>query len=156
MLNNSSSAVTARRQALLRARDQQDEDATQLRLGPEFQNEHCLLHSEVKILLEKLKENTEAGLINEKHNLGTVFLRSLRHSQEISKFNTAESVKECRRILMAANSGNLEQFEIAQIANLMPESAEEAKTLIPSLMNRIEDDDLQLLLNELQNLKRFQ
>lgn len=42
-----------------RRRQQQlegEEDATDLKLGPEFQNEHCLLYAEVKILLDKLKQ----------------------------------------------------------------------------------------------------
>ena len=42
-----------------RRRQQQlesDEDAAELKLGPEFQNQHCLLYAEVKILLEKLKQ----------------------------------------------------------------------------------------------------
>jgi hypothetical protein len=39
---------------------QEDEDAAELKLGVEFQNEHCLLFAEVKILMEKLKESTEA------------------------------------------------------------------------------------------------
>ena len=44
---------------------------------------------------------------------------------------------------------------MAQIANLLPERAEEAKVLIPSLTYRIDDDDLQLLLNELKSLSRL-
>ena len=38
-----------------------------------------------------------------------------------------------RRLLAAAASGNLAEFELAQLANLCPETAEEAKTLIPRL-----------------------
>jgi hypothetical protein len=37
-------------------------------------------------------------------------------------------VKEVRKVLA---STKLESFEVAQLANLMPERAEEAKTLIP-------------------------
>ena len=54
-----------------------------------------------------------------------------------------ESIKEARRILTDLPT-KLEFFEIAQLANLMPEKAEEAKSLIPSLMFRIEDDELQV------------
>lgn len=49
----------------------------------------------------------------------------------------------------------LRQFEVAQLANLCPSDADEAKALIPSLGSR-DDDALQLLLNELAALRRFQ
>lgn len=67
----------------------------------------------------------------------------------------------------------LKQFEVAQLANLCPSDAEEAKALIPrsvsmfcsmvtmlmpatySLASR-DDDALQLILNELAALRRFQ
>ena len=62
------------RKVLLRRQNRalDDEDAAELKLGPgalehspscptciwsvEFQNEHCLLHAEVKILMDKLKQ----------------------------------------------------------------------------------------------------
>jgi hypothetical protein len=37
----------------------EEEDAAELRLGPEFQNEHCLLFAEVKILLERLQQDAD-------------------------------------------------------------------------------------------------
>ena len=44
----------------------------------------------------------------------------------------------------------LHKFEIAALANLCPETAEEAKTLIPSLKNKIDDDELQKILEDIQ------
>lgn len=38
---------------------------------------------------------------------------------------------------------------------LCPESAEEAKTLIPSLQNKISDEDLDQLLKEINDLRNF-
>lgn len=49
---------------------QEEEDATELRLGPEFQNEPCLLMPEVKILLEKLKQNNDQLPFAERHQIG--------------------------------------------------------------------------------------
>jgi len=49
----------------------------------------------------------------------------------------------------------LTQFETAQIANLCPADAEEAKSIIPSLV-KIEDDRLQALLDEIQAMRKFQ
>ena len=69
----------------------------------------------------------------------------------------------------------LTQFETAQIANLCPVDADEAKSVVPryslalsgswfstfltallSLNNKIDDDRLQNLLDEIQTLRKFQ
>jgi DNA-directed RNA polymerase subunit F len=71
---------------------------------------------------------------------------------QVSKFQHSESVKQCRQVLAGTP---LESFEIAQLANLLPQTAEEAKTLVPSIQGRIEDDELQALLGELHSLQRY-
>ena len=54
----------------------EEEDASELKLGPEFQNEHCLLYAEVKILMEKLKQNNESAVnAADRHNLTPYVLR---------------------------------------------------------------------------------
>jgi DNA-directed RNA polymerase II subunit RPB4 len=67
----------------------------------------------------------------------------------------------------------LTQFETAQIANLCPADAEEAKSVIPRWVSRvlgdilcvhqlphslvkIDDDRLQALLDEIQTMRKFQ
>jgi DNA-directed RNA polymerase II subunit RPB4 len=50
----------------------------------------------------------------------------------------------------------LHKFEQAALANLCPENADEAKSLIPSLEGRLDDSDLQELLEDLQTHKSFQ
>lgn len=54
------------------------------------------------------------------------------------------------------NDEELAEFEMAQLANLSPETADEAKILIPSLHGKKEDRDLQRLLDDLAAAKRFQ
>lgn len=54
------------------------------------------------------------------------------------------------------NDAGLEEFEMAQLANLSPETTEEAKTLIPSLNGKKEDEELQRLLDDLTAIRRFQ
>lgn len=68
----------------------------------------------------------------------------------------------CATVLHAAFSlfrilqGNgLKEFEVTQIANLAPAVSEEAKQLIPSLI-RINDDDLQRLLDDLATLRKYE
>ncbi len=50
----------------------------------------------------------------------------------------------------------LHKFEVAQIANLCPENAEEAKSLIPSLENKMDDDEMEEMLKDLHAKKTFQ
>ncbi|TRY54773.1 hypothetical protein DNTS_004251 [Danionella cerebrum] len=50
----------------------------------------------------------------------------------------------------------LHKFELASLANLCPEAAEEAKALIPSLEGRFEDDELQQILDDIQTKRSFQ
>ena len=59
----------------------------------------------------------------------------------------------CRSRRALGNAG-LKPFELVQLANLCPTDADQAKTLIPSLQNR-DDDQLQVMLNELASLKQF-
>ena len=48
------------------------------------------------------------------------------------------------------------EFEMAQLGNLCPETSDEAKTIIPSLNGKKDDDDLQRLLDDLAESRRFQ
>ncbi|KAF2976957.1 hypothetical protein EK904_008143 [Melospiza melodia maxima] len=50
----------------------------------------------------------------------------------------------------------LHKFELACLANLCPETAEEAKALIPSLEGRFEDEELQQILDDIQTKRSFQ
>lgn len=56
---------------------------------------------------------------------------------------------------MLKGKTELEPFERSQLGSLCCESAEEAKTLIPSLTNKIIDVDLQDLLDEITKLRNF-
>ncbi len=47
----------------------------------------------------------------------------------------------------------LTKFERAALGSLCPDGVEEAKTLIPSLANKISDDDLLELLEEMGKLQ---
>jgi DNA-directed RNA polymerase II subunit RPB4 len=51
---------------------------------------------------------------------------------------------------------SLAEFEMAQLGNLCPESAEEARALIPSLSGKIDDDLLQKILEDMATARRLQ
>ncbi|CAO3658626.1 unnamed protein product [Umbelopsis vinacea] len=83
-----------------------------------------------------------------------VLQKTMNYVQAFSRFTNRDSVREVRGLL--AKDSNLSQFEIAQLANLCCDDSEEAKALIPSLHNKIDDDRLQELMNQMLTIKKFQ
>jgi hypothetical protein len=60
-------------------------------------------------------------------------------------------------------SAGLADFETAALANIMPQNADEARTLVPSLAARGEDgnerfseEQIEALLNEMNNVRAFE
>jgi len=130
---------------------EQEENSSQLIFPPEFENAETLLNSEVHMLLEHRKsqnENTE-----EEQELSEVFMKTLNYTQRFSRFKNRETIASIRSLLIQKK---LHRFELAALANLCPETAEEAKALVPSLEGRFEDDELQEVLNDIQTKRSFQ
>ncbi|KAG6897810.1 hypothetical protein C0992_010614 [Termitomyces sp. T32_za158] len=128
----------------------EEEDASALRLGPEFNNAGCLLISEVKYLLENRDKDAPDTV---------VYNKTVEYVKTFAKFNTTDSASAVRETLRRETA--LTQFETAQIANLCPADAEEAKSIIPSSTRpkslvKIDDDRLQALLDEIQTMRKFQ
>lgn len=125
---------------------QEEEDAAHLKLGPDFNEAQCLLNSEVAILLETSQQahETDEG----EAELSNVFMKTLNYVKQFSRFKNKTAVKEVRNLL---TKKNLEEFEIASLANLCPETPEEAKSLMPTLQPKFNDDDLEIILNDLRN-----
>lgn len=126
------------------------EDLVHAKLGPDFQNAHCLFVSEVKMLLET---RLAAREIDPKTKGGQTIHKTLTYCNRISNFNNQNTVKSLRNSI---DMSKYHPFEIATIGNLGIESIEESKALIPSL-NRPELDDVTLLgtLNDFANLRRM-
>ncbi|PPQ63802.1 hypothetical protein CVT24_009797 [Panaeolus cyanescens] len=122
----------------------EEEDASQLKLGAEFSNAGCLLISEVKYLLENRDKDAPDT---------AVYNKTLEYVKTFAKYNTTDTASAVRETLRREPA--LTQFETAQIANLCPADAEEAKSIIPSLV-KIDDDKLQSLLDEIQTVRKFQ
>ncbi|KAK2144772.1 hypothetical protein LSH36_732g01063 [Paralvinella palmiformis] len=116
--------------------EQADEDASELLFPKEFENADTLLISEVQMLLEHRKQKNESK--EEEQELSDVFMKTLHYTS---------------RLLIQQK---LHKFEFAAIANLCPETADEAKALIPSLEGRFEDEELQQILDDIQTKRSFQ
>jgi DNA-directed RNA polymerase II subunit RPB4 len=131
--------------------EQQQEDATELRFGKDFDNADALLISEVKMLLEHRKAQHESS--EEDTELSNVFLKTLEHCQTFSKYNSRETIAAVRTTLQ---QHPLHKFELVALANLCPTTPEEAKTLLPSLEGRFDDATLAEILDDVRTHISYQ
>ena len=130
-----------------------DEDATKLEFGPEFNDVSCLLHSEIFALLDNQKQQklvnvTDPSIVDRLFT--TSFNKTYKYVKTFNRYKNSEMIREVRTCF----SDDFCEYEMAQLANLCPESAEEAKCLIPSL-SRIPDLTLQSILDHIQNTRKF-
>ncbi|KAJ8683708.1 hypothetical protein QAD02_019500 [Eretmocerus hayati] len=128
-----------------------DEDAADLQFPKEFENADTLLISEVHMLLEHRKAQNESA--EEEQEFSEVFMKSLTYTNRFRKFKNKETIAAVRNLL---SQKKLHKFELASIANLCPETPEEAKALIPSLEGRLEDEELRTILDDIQTKRSLQ
>ncbi|KAM3161618.1 RPOL4c domain-containing protein [Lachancea thermotolerans] len=107
------------------------------------ENSHAQTQEKELQNIDKLLETTTGGN-NQALKQTMVYLTNF------SRFKDQETVTAVTQLLQ---STNLHPFEIAQLGSLSCEDADEAKTLIPSLGNKISDEDLERILKELSNLE---
>lgn len=93
--------------------------------------------------LDNLLEQTTTGNNKDLKN-------TMEYLTNFSRFRDQETVGAVIQLL---KSTGLHPFEIAQLGSLACDTADEAKTLIPSLNNKISDDELERILKELSNLE---
>ncbi|NWU44880.1 RPB4 polymerase, partial [Hylia prasina] len=132
-----------------------EEDASQLVFPKEFETAETLLNSEVHMLLEHRKQQNESA--EDEQELSEVFMKTLNYTARFSRFKNRETIASVRRpVANLLLQKKLHKFELACLANLCPETAEEAKALIPSLEGRFEDEELQQILDDIQTKRSFQ
>merc|ERR1712176_1094913 len=131
--------------------DFDEEDAAQLQFPKEFQETTTLMNSEVMVLLEHRMKNDEGR--RDDVELSEVFQKTLDYCKRFSKFKNQDTIVNVRTMLMQKR---LHKFELAALANLCPDEAEEAKALIPSLDGRFPDDELQQILDDMATKRSFQ
>lgn len=93
--------------------------------------------------LDVLLEQTTGGNNKDLKN-------TLEYLTNFSRFRDQETVGAVIQLL---KSTGLHPFEVAQLGSLACDTADEAKTLVPSLNNKISDDELERILKELSNLE---
>ncbi|CAL3966214.1 hypothetical protein PZA11_002935 [Diplocarpon coronariae] len=130
---------------------QGDEEASsELKLG-EFQDVDALTHSEAALVINALvmKRRMDKKNVNETELL----MKTTDYLDHFARFKRKENVEAVERLLSAHKE--LAKFERAQLGSLCCDTAEEAKTLIPSLTDKITDDELQALLDEITKLMGY-
>ncbi|KAG0647999.1 DNA-directed RNA polymerase II subunit rpb4 [Hyphodiscus hymeniophilus] len=127
-----------------------EEAAAELRLG-EFQDVDALTHSEAALVIGALvtKRKNDRKNINDTDML----TKTQDYLEHFARFKRKENVEAVERLLSAHKE--LAKFERAQLGSLCCDTYEEAKTLIPSLTDKITDEDLQELLDEITKLMGY-
>ncbi|KAI4124536.1 MAG: hypothetical protein LQ338_004747 [Usnochroma carphineum] len=132
-----------------------DEEATaDLKLG-EFQNVPTLTLSEARLLITAVMDHRKSiRKVDETETL----VKTTDYLDVFARFKQKENIEAVERMLTAKQE--LELFERSQLGTKEPRAAvmhytEEAKTLIPSLANKISDADLQELLDDITKLRQF-
>ena len=132
-----------------------EENAAELQFPKEFESQDTktLLISEVHILLEHRRQQNENA--EEEQEFSEVFMKTLNYTQRFAKFKNMENIASVRQLL---TNKKIHKFEMAQLANLCPETPEESKSLIPSLEaeGRFTDDELATILDDIQTKRSFQ
>lgn len=120
----------------------------QLSLGP-FQGCNTFSVSEARLVLEVLathKRNSNLPIIeNENITKMTDYLDMFARFQEGETATAIETLLNSRK--------EFENFEKSQLGTLCPVSADEAIALIPSLANKISQEDLTELLVEMTKIR---
>ncbi|KAJ4295769.1 hypothetical protein N0V88_004471 [Collariella sp. IMI 366227] len=118
-----------------------------LRLG-EFQDVDTLTLSEASLVLNALMAKRRKD--RKDRNETDVLNKTLDYLDAFARFKQKENVEAVERLLSAHKE--LTKFERAQIGSLCCDGSDECKTLIPSLADKISDEDLQELLDEMGKL----
>ncbi|EON96911.1 putative rna polymerase rpb4 family protein [Phaeoacremonium minimum UCRPA7] len=118
----------------------EEEAGTTLKLG-EFQDVDTLTLSEASLVINALLAKRRAEMRRHQNNTD-ILNQTLDYLDAFARFKQKENVEAVERLL--SSHKQLTKFERAQI---------EAKTLIPSIADKITDEDLQELLDQMGKLQ---
>jgi DNA-directed RNA polymerase II subunit RPB4 len=115
------------------------------KLGSEFVNAHVLSIAEVNLVLRTAEEDIDPGT----HSL---FGKLLNYTRKFNQLPNQSVIPQVRDML--ENRG-FHQLEVVLLMNLCPQTAEEARALIPSLLRITSDEELTHTLEELVRMKNL-
>ncbi|KAI5069250.1 hypothetical protein GOP47_0015551 [Adiantum capillus-veneris] len=127
----------------------EEEDASELKLGEDFEKAKCLMNSEVAVILERKYEQIQQ-LSDPASQVSQVFEKSFQYVKHFSRYQNPNAVKQVREVL---SQNQLAEFEVCVIGNLCLDTLEEAKALVPSLAKRSKSDEDDA---DLATIKKFE
>mmetsp|Transcript_18708 Transcript_18708/g.52574 ORF Transcript_18708/g.52574 Transcript_18708/m.52574 type:complete len:141 (+) Transcript_18708:108-530(+) len=115
---------------------------------------HALSNSEVSIMLEQFLEQ-KVDKLGTSYQPPAMLKKTKDYAEQFAQTRNEEAVRDMRRVL---TERGCHHYEIPIIMNLMPETAEEAIKLLPSLKDqaRFPDDSLDQMLEEIIHYRQFQ
>lgn len=132
--------------------EEEEEDARTLQLGKAFRNAEVLPNAEVGLLLKQYLD------IKRKKDTNFQINPTLKLAQEYAnRFSTTKNPHVTQNVRELLLKYPLREFEVGAVANLAPETAEEARALIPSLLmeeDGLSDQDLEKLLTDFATLRQ--
>ena len=136
---------------------EEEENAAELKIGEEFLKAKCLMNCEVAIILEhKYEQIQHMSDGDPASQVSQVFEKSLQYVKRFSRYKNPDAVRQVRETL---SRYSLVEFELCTLGNLCPDTADEAKALVPSLVpgGRFDSDDrVDKMLNDLSLIKKFE
>ncbi|MBE7182382.1 MAG: hypothetical protein INR71_14460 [Terriglobus roseus] len=129
---------------------EQEEAGSQLKLG-EFQHTPTLSLSEARIVIDAILDTRAKQ--GKRHADTEVLSKMQDYLDTFARFKRKETATEVGEILDAHSA--FEPFEKSQLASLCCENYDEAKTLVPSIQNKIGDAELSELLAQISNRRNF-
>ncbi|GBG23876.1 DNA-directed RNA polymerase II subunit RPB4 [Hondaea fermentalgiana] len=136
------------------------EDASEVRLGEEFQEEECMSNAFVAIVLQEAKANFE----KEDKAVPEVFEQTLAYVNRFSQIKDPiankgvvdELENELRNKTWERTDENgnpqtikLHHFEVISLINLKPEEYDEACSLVPSLQSKLTEEEVNDVLEKI-------
>ena len=126
------------------------ENASELLFPEGFAKAEPLMISEVNLLLEHRVQKNQTS--EEEEEYSEIFSKFHNYTNRLSRFKNRETVSNIRAFL---GQRQLHPFEVAQLGNLVPQTVEEAKSLIPSLEGRFQDDEIEYMTEYVSGQKNF-
>ncbi|KAI3946533.1 hypothetical protein MKX01_017749 [Papaver californicum] len=109
--------------------EQEEENAAELKIGEEFLKAKCLMNCKVALILDRKFDQLQA----------IVFEKSQQYVKRFSRYKNADA--------------------LCVLGNLCPETADEAKAMVPSIMTKergCTDENIEKMLGDLSLIKKFE
>jgi len=138
----------------------EEEDATELKFGPDFDVAQALSMNEVMLIQEsKVGDDRETYGEETSTTQTRVFEKTMAYAKRFANCTTQQQAHNMRE---ACVNAGLHDFEVAMFVNIVPQNYDEAKTLVPSLMAagedgkmRFDEHHIENLISELNNIRQF-